>query len=87
MGIASLHSTSVSKSNRDKTGWRNLNEIEKSFLISVLTPEATIMHMIKDISTQFNYKSIVIIYDHTFSKFTVHQEYNYSNVFLIRNCF
>ncbi len=70
MGVASLHTTSVSKSYRDKTGWRNLNEIEKGFLISVLTPEAVIMHMIKDISTQFNYKSIVIIYDQTFSKWS-----------------
>ena len=69
MGIATLRSTSFSKSYRDNAGWKNLNENERGFLISVLTPEAVIMHMIKDISSQFGYKSIVIIYDHTFSEY------------------
>ena len=68
MGIVSLRSTSASKFLRDNSGWRNLNEIERGFLISVLTPEAVILHMVKDIASQFGYTSIVIIYDHTFSE-------------------
>lgn len=68
MGIASLRSTNFAKSFRDKTGWRNLNQIEKNYLISVLSPEAVIMHMVKDISNQFGYKSIVLIYDSSMSK-------------------
>lgn len=68
MGIPSLRSTNIAKAQLDNSGWRNLNEIEKNLLVSVLLPEAVIIHMIKDIVEQFGYKSIVIIYDHTFGK-------------------
>ena len=69
MGIPTLRtssSASFSTPQQENGGWRNLNEIEKNFLISVLTPEAVIVHLIKDISTEFGYKSIVVIYDQTF---------------------
>lgn len=65
MGIASLRSTTNLK---ESSAWKNLNSMEENIFITILTPEAIILHMIKDITNQYNYKSIVVIYDHTFSK-------------------
>lgn len=65
MGIPSLRATNQATR---LAGWKNLNEIEENIFVSILTPEAIILHMIKDIANQYNYKSIVVIYDRTFRK-------------------
>lgn len=68
MGIPSLRAGTWAQSQQDNLAWKNLNEIEENLYVSVLTPEATILQLIKDLSEQFQLKHIVIIYDQTFSK-------------------
>lgn len=68
MGIPSLRAGTWSQAQQDNLAWKNLNEIEENLYVSVLTPEATILQLIKDLSEQFQLKHIVIIYDQTFSK-------------------
>lgn len=68
MGIPSLRAGTWAQAQQDNLAWKNLNEIEENLYVSVLTPEATILQLIKDLSEQFQLKHIVIIYDQTFSK-------------------
>ncbi|KAH7642522.1 glutamate receptor [Dermatophagoides farinae] len=68
MGIPSLRAGTWAQAQQDNLAWKNLNEIEENLYVSVLTPEATILQLIKDLSEQFQLKHIVIIYDQTFKK-------------------
>lgn len=62
-----------SETDCDSLRWKNLNLIEKELLVSILTPEASILHMLKDVADHYKYRSIVVIYDNTFSEFCVVQ--------------
>ncbi|XP_054159450.1 ionotropic receptor 25a-like [Oppia nitens] len=46
--------------------WRNLDDVEKQYLIHVNSPGDTIPVMIKDIVNYYNIKTLVIYYDNSF---------------------
>lgn len=84
MGVPCLK-TSTSTTN-EEIGWKSLNEVERSFLLTVLTPRAAILRMIKQVANHYRYKKVVIIYDESYSKFTV-EPMNIIDGFLNRKLF
>ena len=48
--------------------WRNLDDIEKQYLIHVNQPGDTMPQMVKDMVNHYNYKTLAVYYDDSFSK-------------------